>query len=93
MPIGGGELEEVVEIVVVDVGVDEFFAVAVHDAGVHLAGMEINSAVELCGGRVILHGDHSLWGREAPVCAFGHAGRCNDTSLPCNNANKKPRGL
>ena len=74
--IRGDELEEVVEIVVADVGVDELFAVAVHDADVHLAGMEVNSAVELGGGRVILHSDHSLWGRETPVNAFGHAGRC-----------------
>jgi hypothetical protein len=39
-----------------------------------LAGMEINSAVELGGGRVILHGDHSIWGRETPVNAIGYAG-------------------
>jgi hypothetical protein len=28
--------------------------------------MEINSAVELGGRGVILHGDHSMWGRETP---------------------------
>jgi hypothetical protein len=29
--------------------------------------VEINSAVEFGGGGVILHGDHSWWGRETPV--------------------------
>jgi hypothetical protein len=29
--------------------------------------VEIDSAVELCGGVVILHIDHSLWGRETLV--------------------------
>jgi hypothetical protein len=28
--------------------------------------MEVDSAVELGGGGVILHSDHSLWGRETP---------------------------
>jgi len=41
------EFEEVGEVIVPDVGMDEFLAVPVHDADVHLAGMEINSAVEL----------------------------------------------
>jgi hypothetical protein len=64
--IGRNEFEKVGEVIVADVGVDEFFAGAVHDADVHLAGMEINSAVELCGGGVILHSDHSWWGRKTP---------------------------
>ena len=45
---------------------DELFAVPIHEADVPLAGMEINSAVELCGRGVILHSDHSIWGRETP---------------------------
>ena len=49
------ELEEEVEVIVPDVGVDEFLAVPVHDADVHLAGMEINSAVELGGRSVVFH--------------------------------------
>ena len=65
--IGRDELEEIGEVIVADVGVDQFFAGAVHDADVHLAGVEINSAVEFSGGCVILHSDHSLWGRETPV--------------------------
>jgi hypothetical protein len=65
--IGRNELEEIFEVIVPDVRVDEFFAGAVHDADVHLAGMEINSAVEFSGGGVILHSDHSLRGRETPV--------------------------
>ena len=54
--IGSDEFEEEVEVVVFDVGVDEFFAVPIHDADVHLAGMEINSAVELGGRGVVFHG-------------------------------------
>ena len=53
--IRGDEFEEVGEVVVADVGVDEFFAVPVHDADIHLAGMEINSAVELRGRGVVFH--------------------------------------
>src|SRR6266496_548983 len=49
------ELQEQVEVVVADVGVDQFLALAVHDADVHLARMEIDSAVELGRGGVILH--------------------------------------
>jgi len=62
-----GELEEVSEVIVPDVGVDELFPVPIHDADVHLAGMEVDSAVELGGGCVIFHNDHSMWGRETPV--------------------------
>jgi hypothetical protein len=65
--IGGDELEEEREVIVFNVGVDELFAVAVYDADIHLAGMQVDSAVELCGGGVILHSDHSLWGRKTPV--------------------------
>jgi hypothetical protein len=49
------ELEEVSEVIVPDVGMDELFAVPVHDADVHLAGMEINSAVELGGRSIVFH--------------------------------------
>ena len=34
---------------------EEDFALAIHKADVHLAGVQINSAVELGGGGVILH--------------------------------------
>ena len=54
--IGGDEFEEELEVVVADVGVDQFFAVPVHNADIHLAGMEVNSAVELGGGSVVFHG-------------------------------------
>ena len=87
------ELEEVVEVIVPDVGVDELVAVPIHEADVHLMGVQINSAVELGGGRVILHSDHSLWGRETPVNAIGYAGSVRIHSPPCNHANKKPKGL
>ena len=39
-----------------DVGVDELLAIPVHDADVHLAGMQINSAVEFRSRGVVLHG-------------------------------------
>jgi hypothetical protein len=50
------QLEEKVEVVVLDVGVDQLFALVIHDADVHLTGVQINSAVELGGGCVVLHG-------------------------------------
>ena len=53
--IGLDELEEVVEVVVFDVAVDQFFALAVHDADIHLVSMQIDSAVELSRGGVIFH--------------------------------------
>ena len=49
------QLEEVVEVVVFDVGVDECFALPIHDADVHLTGVKIDSAVELGGGGVVFH--------------------------------------
>ena len=53
--IGRDEFEEIGEVIVFDVGVDELFAVAVqHADAIHLAGVQINSAVELGGGGVIL---------------------------------------
>jgi len=39
------EFEEVSEVVVLDVGVDQLLALAIHEADVHLAGMEIDSAI------------------------------------------------
>ena len=44
------------EVVSFDIGVDQFFTLAIHDADVHLARMQIDSAVELSGGGVIFHG-------------------------------------
>ena len=64
--IRGDEFEEELEVVVFDVGVDEFPAAAVHEADVHLPGMEVDSAIELCGGGVILHGDQSMRGSQDP---------------------------
>ena len=49
------EFEEELEVVVFDVGVDQLLALPIHDADVHLACMEVYSAIELCGGGVILH--------------------------------------
>ena len=53
--VRGEELEEVLEVVVEDVGVNELFILAVHDADIHLASVQVNSAVELVGGSIILH--------------------------------------
>ena len=96
MAIGRNQFEEERKVVVFDVGVDELLAVPVHDADIHLAGMEIDSAVELCGGGVILHGDRSLWGPQDPgVILFGYAGaKCWCTCPPSRpDANKINRGL
>jgi hypothetical protein len=40
------EFEEVVKVVVEDIGVDQLFALAVRDADVHLARMQVDSAVD-----------------------------------------------
>ena len=53
--IGRDEFEEIGEVIVLDVGVDELLAGAVQDADIHLAGVQINSAVELGGGGVVFH--------------------------------------
>ena len=49
------ELEEELEVVVFDVGMDAFLALPIHDADVHLARVQIDSAIEFGGGGVILH--------------------------------------
>ena len=92
--IGRNELEEIFEVIVPDVGVDEFFAGAIHDADVHLAGMEINSAVELCGGGVILHSDHSLMGSRDPGVYVWLCGEVLRHFLALNPMlSKTPKGL
>ena len=55
VPIGRNELEEVIEVIVLDVGMDELFSLPVHHADVHLPGVEVDSAVELCGRCVVFH--------------------------------------
>jgi hypothetical protein len=50
-----GQLEEVAEVIFFDVAMDPLFALPVHEADLHLMGMQIDSAVELCGGGIILH--------------------------------------
>ena len=50
-----GQLKEEAEVIVFDIGVDQFFALPIHDADVHLTCMQIDSAVELCRGCIILH--------------------------------------
>src|SRR5439155_19172051 len=55
VPVRLDQLEEELEVVVLDVGVDQLFALPVHDADVHLARVQINSAVVFGGGSVIFH--------------------------------------
>ena len=55
MAIRGDQPQEEVEVIVSDIGVDEDFSGTVHEADIHLSGMEIDSAVEFSGGGVILH--------------------------------------
>jgi hypothetical protein len=55
LPIRLDQLEEELEVVVPHVGVDEFSSLAVHQADVHLPGVEIDSAVELRRRAIILH--------------------------------------
>jgi len=55
MLVGLDELEEVGEVVVQDVAVDQFLALAIHDADVHLARMQVDSAVVFGSGGIILH--------------------------------------
>ena len=71
------ELEEVVEVVVLDVGMDQLLAPRIHDADVHAACMKIDSAVEFCGGLIEFHGVDTIdWRRETPidVCYAGSVG-------------------
>lgn len=53
--IGFDQFEEEIEVVVFDVGVDEFFTLPIHHADVHLACVEVDSAIELRCRGVILH--------------------------------------
>ena len=53
-------LEKISEVIVLDVGMDQLLALAIHHADIHLPGVEVDSAVEFCGGGIILHNDHSI---------------------------------
>jgi hypothetical protein len=53
--VRGDELEEEGEVIVANVRVDQDFSLAIHEADVHLVGVEINSAVVFGGGGIILH--------------------------------------
>jgi hypothetical protein len=55
MLVGLDELEEELEVVVPDVGVDQLLALAIHEADAHLLGVQVESAVELGGGSVAFH--------------------------------------
>ena len=83
VPVGLDQLEEEGEVVVFDVGVDQFFALAIHDADVHLAGVPIDSAVELGGGGLILHSRTQCSGvLRTPVDTVRYAGSAANTPRP-----------
>jgi hypothetical protein len=50
------EFEEESKVIVFNIAVDPFLSLSVHEADVHLPGVEIDSTVELSAGGVILHG-------------------------------------
>ena len=69
------ELEEVSEVVVPDIGVDQFLALPIHDADVHLARVQIDSAVVFGRGGIILHSCIQCWGvLRTPLNAVSNAG-------------------
>src|SRR6185503_2142201 len=77
------ELEEVIEVVVLDIGVDQFFALAIHDADVHLTRMQIDSAVVFGRGSIIFHSSIQCWGvLRTPVNTVRNAGRLHSPPLP-----------
>jgi hypothetical protein len=53
--VGFDQFQEELEVVVFDIGVDRDFSLAIHEADVHLARLEVDSAVEFDGGGIILH--------------------------------------
>ena len=55
------QLEEELEVVVLDAGVDQYFTLPVHDADVHLARVQIDSAVVFGRGGVIFHSCIQSW--------------------------------
>ena len=61
VPVRLDQLEEELEVVVFDVGVDQYFTLPVHDADVHLARVQIDSAVVFSGGGVIFHSCIQSW--------------------------------
>jgi hypothetical protein len=73
--------------------VDELFAVPVHQADVHLMGVKVDSAVELCGGTVIFHSVRQKVPRGTDYVS-SHAGKCLNTSPPVRpDVKQKPKGL
>ena len=84
MLVGRDEFEEMVEVVVEDIGVDQFLALTVHEADVHLAGVEIDSAIVFGRGGVILHMCNTWWCRKAPV---------DDSNVNAGSARYIPRPI
>ena len=73
--VGLDELKEVSEVVVFDIGVDELLALAIHEADVHLACMQIDSTVVFGRGGIIFHSCMQCWGvLRTPVNTVRNAG-------------------
>ena len=53
--VWGYEFQKELEVVVFYIGMNQLFALPVHETDVHLMSVEVNSTVELRGGSVILH--------------------------------------
>ena len=90
--VGLDELEEELEVIVANVGVDEFLALPVHEADVHLVGVEVDSAVELCGGGIILHRCYVMSAARHWLL-FTDAGSVGSTPRPETDAIKTQRAL
>ena len=79
----GDFLEEELEIVVLDVHVQQLVALAVHHADIHLARMEIDSAVILACRSVVFH----LFFKSHLWVGFWKASRDPHLRLPPSRAN------
>ena len=93
--VGLDEFEEVSEVVVFDIGVDQLLALAIHEADVHLARMQIDSAVVFGRGGIILHSCIQCWGvLRTPLNTVGNAGSAGNTPRPfVSYVSKNQQGL
>ena len=89
------QFEKEVEVIVFDVAMDQFLSLSVHDADVHLARMQIDSAVVFGGGCIIFHTLYSLDLVTLGTGLIGVILRGVFDALPahCSHAIKKPKGL
>jgi hypothetical protein len=96
MAIRLDEFEEVIEVVVTDVGMEEFFALAVHEADVHLMGVQVDSAVEFRCRSVVFHNCSISWligVLRTPVNVNRYAGSVGSTPRPVLDDTKTNKGF